>query len=360
MSRLIFLIFFTTVISINNQCEEKLFILITKQKIFLLNFNFNQNDYLSNIIYETKYNSTIEYGLFNKRTNTIILLINQFNQTYSISSLNVQDNIYNNWIEKSNKIISSSYMYLSMSQRYIYLLNNQTMFIQIFSLPLTSTPFKQNYLLNLPKNQTIINYIIDEKLQLLWILFENVTFYQIYTCQLKYFLCYLYMNIFNLNKPIQLIINSKSQQFYLKTKKNLIIFDYNQNQVNYSIDYLNSTEQIYLTICEKTNSLEYITINQEQICYQTCQDLPFILNNENSIHTIERLSSVSDILYCSKQRRISKIVLLILILIDLLVLLSAVIWLGYKYFFQTTLDKNTQQSNSGTIWTTEKEFITHF
>lgn len=358
MFRLILLIFVSSVMSINNQCEEKIFVLISRKIVFLYNFHLDEN-YLPNIIYKTKVNSTIEYGLFNRRTNTIILLINQLNQTYSIHSLNVQDNIYDNWIEKSNKMFYSSYVHLSISQRYLYILNNQTMYLQIFNLPLTSTSFKQNYLLNLPKNQTIINYFSDEKFQLLWILFENIH-YQIYTCQLKTFSCYLYMNIFNLNKPIQFLINTKSQKFYLNSKNNLITFEYNQNQVNYSIDYLNSTQQTFLTICETTNSLEYTTINQQQICYQTCQDLPLVLGGSNSIHTIERLSSLSDILYCSKQRRISKIVILILILIDLLIILGVIIWLGYKYFSQSTLDKDAKQMSSGTIWTTENDFVTHF
>jgi hypothetical protein len=168
------------------------------------------------------------------------------------------------------------------------------------------------------------------------------------------------MNIFNLNKPIQFIINRNSQKFYIYSKNNLIIYEYNQNQTDYSINYLNSTQQKFLTICEKTNSIEYISINNQQICYQTCQDLPLILNNTNSIHTIERLSSLSDILYCSKQRRISKIIILILILIDILIILGVIIWLAYKYISQSTLDKNSKQMSSGTINTTEKEIITHF
>jgi len=344
--------------SINDKCDDKIFIFISTKTIFLFNFN-SQNDYSSSIIYQTKFNTTIENGLFNKRTNTIILLINQLNQTYSILSLNSYDNIYDNWIEKSNKLIYSSYVYLSISQRYLYILNNETMLLKIFTFPLTSTAFKENNLLNLPKNGKIFNYLIDEKFRFLWILFENNP-YQLYICHLKTSLCYLYMNIFNLNKPIQFIINWNSQQLFIYSKNNLIIYEYNQNQTDYSIHYLNSTQQQFLTICEKTNSIEYLSINKQEICYQTCQDLPLILNNTNPIHTIQRLSSLSDILYCSKQRRISKIIVLILILIDLLIILGVIIWLAYKYVSQSTLDKNSKQMSSGTIHITEKEIITHF
>lgn len=349
MSGLIFFICFTSVMNINDQCDEKIFILISSKTVFLVDFDSSPS-----IIYQTKMNTTIENGLFNKRTNTIILLINQSNETYFILTLNIGDHLNKNWIVKSNKLFYSSYIYLSVGQRYLYLLNNQTMLLQIFNLPLTSTAYKQNYLLNLPQNQRILNYLIDEKFQFLWILFEYYQ-YQLYICQLKSFSCQLYMNIFNLNKPIQFLINYNYQQFYFYSKNYLIIFKYNHNQTDYSIHYLNSTRSQFLTICEKFNFIEYISINNRQVCYQTCQDLG---NDTNRIHTIQRLSSLSDILYCSKQRRIGQIVLMILILIDIATICGAISWFAYKYISQSTLDN--KQVSCGIVWTSEKEFITHF
>ncbi|CAF0886146.1 unnamed protein product [Rotaria sordida] len=364
ISLLIFLIHLSSVMSINDQCDDKIFILISKKNIFLFNFD-SQHDYSPSIIYETKLNTTIENGSFNKRINTIILLINQLNETYSIVTLNVYDTIYNYWLEKSNNIKYSSYIYISLGQRYLYVLNNQTMLLQIFTLPLTLTSYKENYLINLPKNQTILNYVIDEIFDFLWILFENIQ-PQLYICQLKTFNCYLYMNLINLNQPLQLYINWKYQKLYINSKNSLIIFDYNQNHTDYTIHNLNSTEENqiqFLTICEKTNFIEYITIdytNKQQICLQTCQYLPLILNDTNRIHTIQRFSILSNIFYCSQKRRIAKIIILILILIDIAVILAIIIWLAYKYFYQSTLKENERQMSSGTVWTADKDSVTHF
>jgi hypothetical protein len=338
--------------NINDQCDEKIFILISSKTVLLVNFDTQTNSSPS-IIYQTKLNTTIENGLFDKRTNTIILLINQSNETYFILTLNIHDNLNKNWIEKTNKLFYSSSIHIALGQRYLYLLNNQTMLLQIFNLPLTSMVYKQNYLLNLPKNQRILTYLIDEKFQFLWILFEHYQ-YQLYICQLKTFACQLYMNIFNLNKPIQFRINWNYQQLYFYSKNYLIIFKYNYNQTDYSIHYLNSTQIRFLTICERFNFIEYISINNRQVCYQTCQDLG---NNTNRIHTIQRISSLSNMFYCSKQRRIGQIVLMILILIEIGLIFGAILWLGYKYFSQSKLDKSV---NCGIIWTSEKEFITHF
>ena len=197
--------------------------------IFLVNFD-SQNDYPPNIIYQTISNTTIEDGLFNQRTNTIILLINQSNTTFSILTLNVHENIYENWIEKSTKLwYSSSSIHLSLGQRYLYIFNAQTMFLQIFALPLTSTAWKQNFLLNLPNNQPIVNYLVDEKFQFLWILL-GYNQHQLYICHLKLFSCQLYMNIIHLNSPFQFLINWNAQQFYLYSKDYFLIFEYNNNQ----------------------------------------------------------------------------------------------------------------------------------
>jgi hypothetical protein len=210
MSVLIFLVLISCAMSINDKCGDNIFILVSTKTVFLYKFD-SENGNSPSIIYQTKSNTTIENGVFNKRTNTIILLIKQFNETCSITSLNVYNDIYNYWKEKSNKIPYSSFIYLSHGQRYFYLLNSQTMLFQICPLPLKSTSCKQNYLLNLPLNPTILNYIIDENFDFLWILFENLP-YQLYQCQLKTFSCHLYMNIFNLHKPIQIHINWNYQQ----------------------------------------------------------------------------------------------------------------------------------------------------
>ena len=100
---LVFALLFISINSLNDQCDEKIFILISSKTIFLINFD-SQNDYPPSSIYQTKSNTTIEDGVFNKRTNTIILLMNQLNATFSILTLNVNDNIYENWIEKSNQL----------------------------------------------------------------------------------------------------------------------------------------------------------------------------------------------------------------------------------------------------------------
>ncbi|CAF3398600.1 unnamed protein product [Rotaria sp. Silwood1] len=364
ISIFIFLVYLSSVTSINDKCDDKIFMLISTKNIFLLNFDFEQK-YSPSIIYETKPNTTIENGLFYKRTNTIILLINQLNETYSIVTLHIYDTIYNYWIEKSNNVKYSTYISISLGQRYLYVLNNQTMLLQIFTLPLTSTPYKQTYLLDLPKNQTILNYIIDEKFNSLWILFETAS-YQLYVCQLKTYHCYLYMNLINLNKPVQVYINWIHQKLYINSKNSLIIFDYNQNHTDYKIHYFNSTQENqnqFLTICEKTNFIEYLSIdytNKQQICLQTCQYLPLILNDTNHIHTIRRVSIISNIFYCSKQRQIAKIIIMILILIDIAVILGVIIWLTYKYVHQSTLNNDRKQMSSGTIWTSDNDSVTHF
>ncbi|CAF2772259.1 unnamed protein product [Rotaria sp. Silwood2] len=347
ISIFIFLAHLSSVVSITDKCDDQVFIVISTKYIFLFNFDSQQN-HSSSIIYETKANTTIENGLFNKRTNTIILLINQLNEAYSIVALNVYDTIYNYWKEKSNNIKYSTYIYISVSQRYLYVLNNQTMLLQIFALPLTLTPYKQNYLIDLPKNQTILNYVIDEKLNFLYILFENFQ-YQLYVCQLKTYHCNLYMNSINSYKPVQLYINWIYQKLYINSKDSLIIFDYNQNHTDYIIHDLNSTkdnENQFLTICEKTNFIEYISIdytNKQQVCLKTCQYLPLILNDTDRIHTIQRISILSNIFYCSRQRQIAKIIIMILILIDILTILGVIIWLAYKYFYQSTLNNNNNK-----------------
>jgi hypothetical protein len=53
--------------------------------------------------------------------------------------------------------------------------------------------------------------------------------------------------------------------------------------------------------------------------------------------------------------------MIILILIDMAIILGVIIWLAYKYIYQSTLlDQNEKQTNGGIIWTIEKDFITHF
>ena len=359
---LIFFLLFSSVLSINNQCDNNIFILISSKIIFL--FNFDSHNYDSpSIIYQTKLNTTIEYGLFNKRTNTIILLINQLNETYSISSLNTYDNIYDYWSERPNNIIYSSYIYLSLGQKYFYVLNPRTMLLEIFSLPLTSIAYKQNTLSNLPKNQMIINYVIDERFNSLWIILKNI-YYQLYKCDLQTFSCNLYMNMFNLYNPIQFNINWISQRLYIYSINHFIILEYNQTYTDYSIHHLNSTQEKFLTICGKDNSIEFISINytnKRQVCLHTCQYLPFILNDTNPIHTIQRLSTLSDILYCSKQRYISKTVILALILTDLALVSGIIAWLAHKYSYESKLKTYQRQKMSiATIWSMENDLITHF
>lgn len=360
----IFLINFSSIRTIDYKCNNNIFILISTKTIYLINFDIRE-DYSPAIIYEAQANTTIENGLFHKRTNTIILLVSQLDNAYQLISLNVHDDIYNYWKEKSNKITFSTYVSLSISQNYLYVLNNQTLLLQTYNLPLTTTVTKKNYLKNLPANQTIINYIIDEKFHSLWILIETKQT-QLYICDLISYDCYFYMNINDLNKPLELHIDWKFQQFYIHSKEHLMIFDYNQNETSYSINYLDSTQRNqyqFITTCDRINDIEYVSINYSdkyQICYQTCQYLPLRFTNETHIHKIQRLSSSSDILYCSKQLRIGKVLVLILILIDLGVILAVIVWLAYKYCYNSISNEEKYQTNHETISTYEKDSVTHF
>ncbi|CAF5136894.1 unnamed protein product [Rotaria magnacalcarata] len=174
------------------------------------------------------------------------------------------------------------------------------------------------------------------------------------------------MNIINLHERGHLSINWKYQQFYIYSKENLLIFEYNQNQTDYSINYLDfpkENQDQFLTVCAKTDNIEYLSINydnKQQACYRTCQYLPSAFDDKSRIHTVERLSTISDVLYCSKKRRISKIVVLILILADILVILAVIAWLAYKYFHYTTLNDQKHAMSDGTISASEKTCVTHF
>ncbi|CAF2095557.1 unnamed protein product [Rotaria magnacalcarata] len=361
---LIILVHLSTGMDADDRCDNNIFVLISSKNVFILNFDV-QGDYSPSIIYRAQSDATIENGFFNKRTNKIILLINQLNQTYSIIILNVNDDIYKSWIEKSTRITYSTYVSLAQGQRYLYVLNKSTLLLQIFALPFTSTSYKENYLTNLPKNQTLLNYIVDEKFYSLWILFKNIQS-QLYVCDLRTYNCHLYMNIINLHERGHLSINWKYQQFYIYSKENLLIFEYNQNQTDYSINYLDfpkENQDQFLTVCAKTDNIEYLSINydnKQQACYRTCQYLPSAFDDKSRIHTVERLSTISDVLYCSKKRRISKIVVLILILADILVILAVIAWLAYKYFHYTTLNDQKHAMSDGTISASEKTCVTHF
>ena len=360
---LILSIFFPSIISINHTCNDNQVILISSKTIFLFYFDF-QNDYSSSIIYQTKSNTTIEHGLFDRLTNTIFLLIKHSNEKYSILLLNHHDYVYNYWIEKSNKLIYSTYIYISLGQRHFYVLNHQTMLLQIFNLPFISTLYDEDYLLKLPKKKKIVNFVIDEKFHILWILLENIQ-HQLYMCQLNTYSCRLYMNIFNINKSIQFFINWKYQQMYIYSANYLSIFDYYENQTDYSIRYLNSLKQSedqFLTICEQTNYIEYISINYSnrlQACLQTCQYSPVISDDNSRVHTIERFS-MSNILGCIKQRRIIKIIVIILILMDIAVVAGFIGWLGYTYSHQLRLYKHKKQMNFESNWIKENDFVTFF
>lgn len=352
------------VVSINNQCNDNILLLISNENVLLLNFDL-QEDSSSSIIYQAKENTTIENGLFNKRTNTILLLINQSNKVYSVILLNIYNNLYYNWREKSNKLIYSTYVYLGVGQRYFYVLNSQLMFLETFTLPLTLKAYERNYLKNLPKNQTVLNYVIDERFQFLWILLENVQI-QLYRCQLTTYDCKLHINLFYLTQPIKLSMNSLHQQLYIYSKEYFILFQYNQNQTDYTIHHLNFTEQnqdYFLTECGKSNNFEYVSINYNntrQVCFQTCQYLPIIPNDTSRIHTVQRISILSDIHRCSKQRQISKIIIVILILTDIAVVLGVIVWLAYKYLHQPTFNQDEKPAIDETIWTSENGYITHF
>jgi ABC-type Mn2+/Zn2+ transport system permease subunit len=52
--------------------------------------------------------------------------------------------------------------------------------------------------------------------------------------------------------------------------------------------------------------------------------------------------------------------MIILILIDIAIILGVIVWLAYKYIYQSTVDQNEKQTNGGTVWTIEKDLITHF
>lgn len=332
------------------QCEERIFVLISKKTVRLVDFDSSTSPAT---IYRTKGNTTIEDGLFHQRKNTLILLLNQSNESYSLLTLNAADKIDENWTGKSNHLIYSSLIHLSLGQRYLYVLDQQTMVLQIFNLPLTPTVLKQNSLKNLPQNSRLVKYLIDERFQYLWILFEQ-NFYQLYICQLQIYSCQLYMNLFHLNLPIQFRIHWNAQQLYLYSRNYLILFQYNSNQTDYSLHYSNSTREQYLAICERKNLLEYLSIHRNQICYDRCRDTDTTIDR---IHTIERLSSSSNILHCSKQRRTSRIVLIILILIDLTIVFAALCWLTVKYLSRSSIEKPI---SNGTLWISENELITHF
>ncbi|CAF0780679.1 unnamed protein product [Adineta ricciae] len=336
----------------NEQCDENIFVLISSRTVFLYDGN------PPSVIYETKPNTTIEQGLFHRRTNTILLLLNEFNTTYSVTSLNTLDTLHTYWNEKlSNKVYSST-IHLSLGQRYLYLFDPRTSLIQTFTLPLSASVFKQNDLLNLPKTERALSFLIDENFRNAWILYQTNHFHQLHVCQLETSSCQLLVNIYNLISPIKMFISWKSEQFYIHSQNYLMIFEYNHNQTDYSMHYLNlSRANQFLTLCESTNRIEYISTNQRDVCYETCEQLPWISDDTSDIHTIQRLPTLSNIFYCSKQRRISKIVLLVLILIDLLVLAGVVVWSAYKHIFSPPM---TKQLSCGTISTIEKDFITYF
>ena len=321
---------FKLLLSVNCQCNEHRFIAISRTNVFLLNY-----DSLTSI-YQTNSNQTIEFGVIHPKTNTVFLLINQLNVNYQIRTLNPPENIYTNWIEKSSDLVFSSSVSLSIGQRYFYVLDNQLYLLKIYSLPLTSSSTKDISLRNVPKNGKIFKYLIDETYQLMWILFQSNP-YRMYICQLETSQCYLYTNIMNFDTPEQFFIQWHTQQIYLYSKQYLILFDYNQTQTIYSIHYLNSTANDYLIVCEKSNTIEYLSLKN--------------LSLPTAFHSIERFPLGINRSRCTKQRSLSKIIIIILILIDLGLTTAMLIWLTIRYL--------ARSKETHTI-TTEKDSITYF
>lgn len=337
------------------QCENGMFILISSKNVFL----YHADRLVS--VYQAKKDVTIAQGVVHKRTNTVLLLLNEFNVGYTIASLTATDNPNGEWKENPIAMVYPSRVSLAAGQRYAYVLEPRNLTLQTFAVPLTSTPTQQIQLLNLPRSSQLLSYLAFENFQRLWVLLETNQRHELHICPLKSASCQLYMNIYDLLPPIQLVTNERTARIYLQARNYLIIFEYPSDQTNYTIHAMNSTQDTqFLTLCESADRVEYVSIDRNarrQVCYQTCQALPLRTDGSDDVHTIHRLSPATDALYCSKKRQISKVVLLILILADLAVVLGYILWLAYGYFSQPALSK---QLSCTTVSASEKDSVTHF
>ena len=362
---LLFLLLISSSTSNTQTCDdETLFLLVSNRTALLLDTKL-ATDRSSTIIYQSKSNATIEGSRFHQPTKTILLLVNHPNESYSIVSLNAEKKSKGKWMERSHEISTSSNVYLSLSQRYLYLFYSQTKRLQLSPLPITSNSFEDHFLSNLPNNQRVVDYHVDEDFHFLWILF-GATPFSLYMCQLQSYSCRLLVNLIEIHPPIQFLIRWSHQQFFISSRTRLLLFEYNDNQTSYALQYHNTTHNDlaqYLVLCETDDQLEFVSLNYTQggqVCLKQCFDLPSSINESDRIHSIHRLGKAMLTRSCSKPHRIGRLVVLLFILVDLAVLLAMITWLTYRYLTPANLDKSSQVTSNGTLAIVEKEFVTHF
>ena len=308
-----FFIFIEFILSIVCQCDKEMFLLVSSNEILLFDFQS------TSLLFETQSNQTIESAVVHRKTNTVIFSLDNskvytLNPTESVSS--------------TTNLLVSSTDYLGISQQYLYILNIETHLLNIYSLSLSSSSsssaIKQIQLTNFPNNTKILKYLIDENVQLIWILFQTDP-YEIYICHLTTSQCQFYTNIINFGRARQFSIDWSAQQIYLYSKQYLILFEYNQTQTIYSIHSLNSTTHDYLVYCQRTHTIEYLSFRNLSL---------------SNIQLIEQYSPRKSLSTCSKQRNIGRLVIIILILIDLGLTIAWLVWLAIQYI-STSNEKET-------------------
>ena len=365
LSPLLFLLLISASISSAQTCDDEAPLLLVSNRTAVLLDTKRSKDPSSTVIYQSKSNGTIEQSRFHQLTNTILLLLNYRNQTYSIVSLNLEKKSKGKWIEQSYQISTSSNVYLSASQRYVYLFYSQTKRLQVTPLPITANSFEDRVLSNVPSNQRVVDYHVDERFHFLWILFDGSP-YSLYMCQLQSSSCRLFINLIQTRPPIQFLINWNNQQLIISSRIHLVLFDYSENRTSYSVQYHNTTGMDltrYLVLCEKSNQLDFVSMNDThpgQVCLRQCFDLPSSINETNRIHTIQRLGKGLALRSCSNPHRIIRTVVLLLILVDLIVLLAVIAWLTYRYLLPRSIDKSSTGTSNGTLSIVGKDLVTHF
>lgn len=335
--------------------EENLFLLTTNRTISQLNFQ----DQSSMLIYETPTNASIRSAQFHPSKKILVLLLQHSNQSSSLLTLQSTPS----WHEISHHWFNSTDLFFSLTERNLYLLHSKSKRMEIFSIPIFNKVRREFHLENSPTQSELIDFILDEDLRFLWMLF-GTTPHSLYLCQLDPpHTCRFFVNLMELEEPIRILLDRTSEQFFITSRRFLFTFEYSSSQTNYSLHYLNSTEKdlhYFYSICPRTAQLIPITMRSEQICTDRCVSLPKWIEKTESINHLIPLGRSSRSNSCAKQNVILLILVGLLILLNLMALLGFVLWSARRYFSAKKLSADDHSITNGSVYVVEKNVITQF
>lgn len=328
---------------VNVKSKEQTFLLVTNRSVSKIDFD----DQTSTLIYSSPSNWKIRSSSFDQRKNLFVILSEE-NERSIVESFQTKPT----WTKISSIDFNSSKTFIFLSEENLYVFDEKTQTIRIGDGKKLSNEFRR---VDLPNSLRIVDFFVDENLRYVWFLVETIP-HSLFLCQLdRPHSCRFLLNLVELERPIQILVDRNSNEFYVTSRRFVLSFEYSSSQTNYSFHYVNSSENFFYYLSSRTSQLNSIRLMPNEICSQQC----FATNESSTIRNFYPFV-VPNVSTCSKQRSMVRLILIVLIIVDLLVFIAFLFWLTVHYLRKSKLTKEENSLTNGSIYVVEKNVITQF